>query len=361
MRIAPEQVTSEPTEERQLDPLYENHIRYYQEQMKRALTGKVVIRGDEEPWVQNRNSYVKYYLHALKGDTACSHMTVFTHKINTHNGMHRHQGGLVIFALEGPGYTIYDGARLEWQSDDLILLPIKPGGVDHQHFNSSVGKPAMWLALITIGFKPYLANEMVQISNSPEWSDTLSSDLVQIEPRDLEELRKDVGGITPTGGWGDTYMDQLFKARDEYRQQTAGGASVVVGADLQWENNRQGRMKWYMHPAMRNVSLRSQMVFLQEIQPGSRSGRQVHPGGLVHYILEGEGYTIINGSRHEWKKGDVIAFPFLPAGVDYQHFNSDPQRVVRFIASIPNFYDALGMDLGSRLEQIENAPEWVGR
>jgi quercetin dioxygenase-like cupin family protein len=327
--------------------------------MKRALTGKVVIRGDEEPWVQNRNSYVKYYLHPLKPDTACSHMTVFTHKINTHNGMHRHQGGLVIYALEGTGYTVYDGERFDWKAGDLILLPIKPGGVDHQHFNSSVGKPAVWLALITVGFKPYLANEMVQISNSPEWSETLSSDLVQIEPRDLDELRKDVGAINPASGWGDTLMDQLFRARDEYRRQTSEGAALIEGAALPWEVNRHGRMKWYMHPAKTDVSLRSQLVYVQEIAPGSRTGRQIHPGGLVHYILEGEGYTMLNGAPHEWKAGDVIAFPFLPAGVDYQHFNADQQRPVRFIATIPNYFDPLGVDLGSRFEQLENAPEWT--
>ena len=89
--------------------------------------------------------------------------------IHHHSGKHRHQGGLAIFVLEGAGYTVVDGKRYDWKAGDLILLPIKPGGVSHQHFNADPKKPARWLALITNSYRPHLGYEIVQIEDSPDW------------------------------------------------------------------------------------------------------------------------------------------------------------------------------------------------
>ena len=90
----------------------------------------------------------------------------------------------------------------------------------------------------------------------------------------------------------------------------------------------------------------------QEIPPLSHTGKQRLQGGLVHYILEGRGYTVLNGVKHEWEAGDCVVFPILPNGVEYQHFNSDPERVVRFIAAQPNLFDLVGVDMGCGFEQL---------
>lgn len=153
-------------------------------------------------------------------------------------------------------------------------------------------------------------------------------------------------------------LEVLFQVRDEWRQRMANAITVVRGRKLSWEFNRQGKMKWYLHPALTDRAIRSLVIFMQEIPPLSRTGQQRHQGGLVHYILEGRGHTILNGEKHEWEAGDFVVLPTLPDGVEYQHFNTDPDKPVLFIAAQANLFDALGVDMGSGFEQLEDAPEY---
>ncbi len=159
----------------------------------------------------------------------------------------------------------------------------------------------------------------------------------------------------------DNLLNELFRMRDDWRERMSKAASLVKGKDLPWEINRHGKMKWYLHPALQDRAIRSLIVFVQEIPPLSRTGKQKHQGGLVHYILEGRGYTILNGKRYDWEEGDCVVLPILPDGVQYQHFNSDPDKPVLFIAAQSNLFDALGVDLGSGFEQSEDAPEYPSK
>jgi len=75
----------------------------------------------------------------------------------------------VIFVLEGKGYTVVDGQRCDWEKGDLILLPIRPGGVEHQHFNLNGGEPSRWTAFIYKPFHDEVAHGMEQREESPEF------------------------------------------------------------------------------------------------------------------------------------------------------------------------------------------------
>ncbi len=156
-------------------------------------------------------------------------------------------------------------------------------------------------------------------------------------------------------------LDELFQVRDAWRQRMSKAMTLVKGSGLPWEVNRQGKMKWYLHPALRDRAIRSLVIFMQEIPPLSCSGKQRQQGGMVHYILEGRGYTMINGKKHEWEAGDCVLLPVFPDGVEYQHFNPDPDKPVLFIAAQSNLFDALGVDMGSGFEQLEDAPEYQTR
>ena len=81
-------------------------------------------------------------------DTAVQTWYVFQSKQYTHSGKHIHQGGVVLFVLEGRGYTVMDGVRHDWEEGDLIILPIQPGEVEHQQFNADPDRPMRLLAFI---------------------------------------------------------------------------------------------------------------------------------------------------------------------------------------------------------------------
>src|SRR6185295_8286109 len=120
------------------------------------------------------------------------------------------------------------------------------------------------------------------------------------------------------------YYDDLLAIRDEQRVQIRTGIQVVKEGDLPLESNRQGLMRWYMHPSIKDTALATMIFFQQEIPPGSRTGRIKFQGGQVILVLEGKGYTVVDGVKHHWEAGDVINLPLRPRGIIVQHFNTDP-------------------------------------
>jgi gentisate 1,2-dioxygenase len=75
----------------------------------------------------------------------------------------------VIYVIEGRGYSMVDGERWEWEAGDLMLLPLRPEGVEHQHFNLDTEKPSTWIAFINTPISEHLAHEMTQMQDSPEF------------------------------------------------------------------------------------------------------------------------------------------------------------------------------------------------
>ena len=150
-------------------------------------------------------------------------------------------------------------------------------------------------------------------------------------------------------------LEALLDLRDRYRRQAERGIKIVRGDELPWELNRQGKTRWYIHPAKNDTAIRSLVVYMQEIEPGGRSGKQASPGGIVHYMLDGNGYVVVNGKKHSWGKGDCVGLPILSRPVEYQFFNTDKKRAARFIAATPNLFEVLGVDMGTRFEQLELA------
>jgi len=159
--------------------------RYYYDQLiddmkderDRQYRGQIVVRGKEEPWVMTRQALVKYFMwpssHSKNEPqrTALDDWIVFVQDIKAHSGKHRHQGGLVIFILEGEGYSVVEGERHDWEAGDLLLLPLKPGGVEHQHFNKDDSIPAKWIAFISPTLFSFGASEMVQMEPHPDFVD----------------------------------------------------------------------------------------------------------------------------------------------------------------------------------------------
>jgi hypothetical protein len=138
--------------------------------LDRAAHGRIVVKAAERKWDMHRQANSKRYLSPLEPDlqdTASQDWEVFLQVFPEKSGKHRHQGGLVIFVLEGNGHTIIDATRYDWEAGDLMLLKMRPGGVEHQHFNHDPEKPAKWIALMYWPFYDYGGSEITQLENSP--------------------------------------------------------------------------------------------------------------------------------------------------------------------------------------------------
>lgn len=152
------------------------------------------------------------------------------------------------------------------------------------------------------------------------------------------------------------FFGELIKLRDEQRRDRADAIQVVRRRDLPEESNAMGLMRWYMHPMIKDIKLSTLNIYEQTIPPRSRSGRLQFQGGQILFIIEGSGYTMLDGIKHTWKARDVLNLPLKKDGIIVQHFNPDEDRIARFLVVEPNLLAATSVDRGCGFELIEDAP-----
>jgi mannose-6-phosphate isomerase-like protein (cupin superfamily) len=160
------------TRERENPPLsaYEKTIAGDKAYAERQQTGRIVVRQADCPQEFSRQGILRYYLGHQITDTPLRNWAVFSHEVRTKSGKHRHQGGLVIYVISGKGYSVVDGERINWKKGDLLLLPLRPDGVEHQHFNENADGPSLWMAFIHSPSRHYLASQMTQTEISPDYA-----------------------------------------------------------------------------------------------------------------------------------------------------------------------------------------------
>lgn len=340
----------------QLETEYDRSMRDRDVRNKKMAEGKVVIRTSEIPWELNRQGRIHFLLSERTAEgLACPGWIVFQQEIHKHSGMHRHQGGTFIYAMGGKGYSTVNGKRHDWEAGDLAILPMVPGGVAHQHFNVDPAVPALWMRVGYYLHKDLIvANWIEQLEVGAAWAEKKGIRDLKVAPL-VNRARTTQIDDSPKGN---TLFDELLKIRNEQRERMKSARVIVKGNSLPLEVNPMGLFRWYVHPAMKDVACLAQLMYVQEIPPGSRSGKQLHQGGRFHYVLEGSGCTVIDGTRYDWGKDDIILLPLKSHGVIHQHYNSDPQKPAKLLVSDPNWVHVWGVDLGSGLEMIEPAPEY---
>jgi quercetin dioxygenase-like cupin family protein len=149
---------------------YERLVKQQMELRDRGLQGAIVLKDQDRPWEQSRQGRLKWFI-SRSSDTgsALINWLVFKNDIRTHSGKHRHQGGLVIYVLEGEGYTEVDGEMIGWEAGDLLLLPIKPDGVEHKHYNKRPGERCQWIAFIYLPYQDEVGFYLEQQEDSPDF------------------------------------------------------------------------------------------------------------------------------------------------------------------------------------------------
>jgi quercetin dioxygenase-like cupin family protein len=65
------------------------------------------------------------------------------------------------------------------------------------------------------------------------------------------------------------------------------------------------------------------------LDPGQSSNRHRHTYETILYILEGEGYSDIQGRRVDWKEGDAV---YVPVWAWHNHVNTSTTGRARYLA-----------------------------
>lgn len=152
----------------------------------------------------------------------------------------------------------------------------------------------------------------------------------------------------------ETLLDRILHRRDEERERFAGGKVLIREEDALVEENKEGTIRWYMHPEIEGACINSMIAYRHEIPPHSHSGKQKHQGYVGGYFQTGFGRIVVNGISHDWEAGDALGLPPLQEGLEVQFFN-DSDVLAKIMCAQPNFIDIYGVDRGSGFEQLEEA------
>ncbi|MBI4332008.1 MAG: hypothetical protein HY673_12070 [Chloroflexi bacterium] len=344
---------------REAEPQQDNYeflLRWKMEQSRKRQGGTVLMKANSVPLQATRQVHVRMYTGPHNwGGLAVPGWVITRSWHVVEPGKHTHSGGgVLLYIREGRGYTMNNGVRLDWEKGDLELLPVARTENEHQHFNLNPGQPCGRVAVRFWPFMEAVAYETRQVENAAGWKGPVGQDLFR--PADFVSPNALLEGpeVQPDG----TLLDDLFVRRNRWREMMAKARWVVKAKDCVVEKNRMGLYRWYVHPSFTDVVCKHILFWTHEIPPGSRSGKQKHQGGRIHFVLQGRGYTMVDGQRYDWDEEDLLMLPINRGGVVFQHFNNNPGAPALMLVAEPNWSDILGMDLACGFEQLEASPDY---
>lgn len=316
---------------------YDDLFARWEQLYKRAHYGKVHIRGREVPVVDSRQGTSQFYVMPQFEELALTQWVIFVRDhTGVPSGRHQHQGGIAIFGVEGDGYSVVNGHRFDWSAEDAVLLPIVPGGLDHQHFRARDGRPSKFMGIIYEPLVVGLGAEMVQLepqTRGARW-----------EPyREGSDGRADGGPVTPAA----PTLAGLLEARQ--RQSAAlHPPALLRRTDLAVDDTRFGELRWYIHPARPGFAGTAPMfLFTQRLEPGRATDLLAVPGNGIMYVLDGDPTIEIDGEAYQCERTDLVCVPPRRNGVTIGVRAGRAES--RIVVALANLSGLVGLAMGADL------------
>ena len=216
---------------------------------------------------------------------------------------HRHTQSAIRFIIEGDGaYTAVDGEKTYMERGDLILTPAWTWH-DHGHEGT---EPMIWMDGLDVGLVRNFAGSFFE----PYRDDTF-----------------------PSAGFanGSTYKYSTGALRPVSDRKRKGYPSPLLA--YKWKTTKEalanleklepdvhdGYAMDYINPLTGGSADLRIGTTMQKLTPGMHTRAHRHVHSAVYHVLDGSGYTVIDGVKFEWAKGDFL---ILPPWSWHEHVNT---------------------------------------
>lgn len=321
----------------------------------------IVARGRDVTWIETPN---EHRLAMLIGEqvgfpTNGTNLCKVLVPAGQHTGRHRH-GEEAIHVLRGRGFFVIDGRRYDVHDGTTVHVPYMS---DHQLFNTGdadleyVSASSMDLDLFVRlgrleqieekgpnepGFEAALPAEDGQF-------DTLGRRIaLHLEDAPNEADRKRSSGAAEADAGHGTHGRHDHASHDDPGQIAESAAPAALTRLIKSEHpHRHGAIYNLMgggesKSEHRNgfTALTAAMTQIFEEVPHTSSHCHTHTEAVL-YVLEGVGFSEIDGEHYDWETGDAVQIP--PKMTRHEHFNpSDGRtRTLRIEYGIRYFYEQL--------------------
>lgn len=235
---------------------------------------------------------------------------------------HRHTASAIRFIIEGErSYTTINGDKCMMSRGDLVLTP---NWTWHDHGCES-DKPIIWMDGLDLPLVGDL--DAVFFEFPPEMRQTTVA-------VNASETKFSGPQLKPTWEAADDNVSPLlnYKWEPTYKAlRRIGDASASPFDDVCFE---------YLNPLNGGPVLPTMGCYIQLIRPGvhTQSHRQVN--SAVYHVFEGQGFSIIDGQRFDWQRGDFFV---VPPWAWHEHANESREDAILFSVQDTPVMKALGL------------------
>ncbi len=204
---------------------------------------------------------------------------------------HRHTQSALRFIMEGEGaYTIVEGERVFMEEGDFLVTP---GGLWHGHRHEG-DKPMIWMDVLDIPFiygtgGTFFESYPDQIQQ-PEMPDNVKANRYQggmVRP-----ISDRKSSIAPLSSFKWKQTDAALNGLSQYDPDPFDGHAVE-----------------YINPSNAQTANANIASWMQKLPVGYRSKAHRHTHSVIYQVHKGTGYTVINGEKFSWSKGDFFVVP----------------------------------------------------
>jgi gentisate 1,2-dioxygenase len=241
---------------------------------------------------------------------------------------HKHSPSAIRFGLKGKGnFTGVDGENIVFGPGDMVLTPN-----DTWHNHGTVGnEQALNLSVLDLP----LVETLNAIHFDHDYMEEVNGKMVPLKQQserftpDYSQSTYGYGGLMPRFASnkprGAGYSSPMFVYRwDMVRE-------LFNKHKDREADPHDGLLVEYIDPTTGEPVFKTITFFAQMLQPGQKTLPVKTTSNLLVSPFEGEGYSVVNGQRFDWKEYDTLA---IPGGTWFEHHNSSPKNpLFLFVAS----------------------------
>ena len=314
----------------------------------------ILARGRDLVWIETPNEHrIAMLIGRHVGfPTNGTNLCTVVIPVGQHTGRHRH-GEEAIHVLRGDGFVVVAGRRYDVHGGTTVFVPYMD---DHQLFNTG-DVDLEYVSASTIDLDLFVRLGRLEQLEDKGSNGSGVDDAFEASDSQFDALGRRIA----------LHLEDAPNEAERQRAEKAASAQSNAGDRPHGHDGRGGadapkpggRLIKSVHPhrhgAIYNLmgggesaselrnGFTAQTVAMTQIfeeVPHTSSHCHTHTEAVL-YVLEGVGYSEIDGVRYDWEAGDAVQIP--PKMTRHEHFNpSDGQtRTLRIEFGIRYFYERL--------------------
>jgi quercetin dioxygenase-like cupin family protein len=312
---------------------YDRWLKMWDESQEEKKTSRKVIHDEELEWVETPQDYRIALMAGPENGfrTWGTEITIADIPAGHHTGKHEH-GEEGIYVVEGEGFSVVNGQRFEWKEGSVLWMPF---GSQHQHFNTGTGN-ARYLSFTALNLEHFAGLGKVDQWEEKGFTDTpvdaeLSTNGLDRMGRRIAVFKDDspVLAFDPedrSRGDREQFLETPIEG-GQGQNQNYGFGDVIPNQERPQAAQGMGHRDWsrgYMRRYNRDgedlhwKNMEIEISNSMGDDPGRHGGKHAHMEAYL-YIIDGSGYTVVDGEKVPWKKGSLVHVQ--GPQTQHQHFN----------------------------------------